>query len=200
MDRVKIKTIVIGNTNIGKTSLSRVLTGEKLNHLEMTTIGVDMFELNLVSPQGKVLQFIIWDTAGQERYRTLVKSYFLRCQLCLLCFDVTSIASFNSLYYWIDQIKYSCTEPPKIILVGTKADVTSNTHVPQNKIYAFINKFDINYIETSSSTFDNIEILKKIMVDSSKDLVQINKPQINEYNNCCWGIPKEKPRRKLSIT
>lgn len=72
------------------------------------------------------LQF--WDTAGQERFRSLNTAFYRDTDCGVLVFDVTKLASFNSLDSWLSEFRRNrqgeneIGEVP-IVLVGNKADL-----------------------------------------------------------------------------
>ena len=66
---IRCKTIIVGNSGVGKTSIISRYIG-KFNPLEKMTIGASFIN-KLEEIDGKKVLFEIWDTAGQERYRSI---------------------------------------------------------------------------------------------------------------------------------
>ena len=72
-----LKCIIVGNGQVGKTSMLQryckgVFTGEYKK-----TLGVDFLEKRTyVKSLGEEIVFHIWDTAGQEYYDTITKRYY----------------------------------------------------------------------------------------------------------------------------
>lgn len=46
----------------------------------------------------------IQDTAGQERFRTLIPSYYRDASGAILVYDTTSMASFQKLESWLEEV------------------------------------------------------------------------------------------------
>lgn len=149
------KIIVVGDSNVGKTSLTyRFCEGRFLDGPD-ATIGVDFRErrLNIDGQEIKVIcnkskvrftflyysRFIflklqLWDTAGQERFRkSMVQHYYRNVHAVIFVYDVSNPSSFNSLKQWIEEVdRHSFNDIPRI-LVGNKCDVGNavNTNAAQ---------------------------------------------------------------------
>ncbi|KRT81529.1 ADP ribosylation factor [Oryctes borbonicus] len=127
------KVIVLGDSNVGKTSLTyRFCEGQFLEAPE-ATIGVD-FRERILNIDGQEIKLQLWDTAGQERFRkSMVQHYYRNVHAVIFVYDVSNAASFDSLKQWIEEVdKYSFNDIPRI-LVGNKCDVSNavNTNVAQ---------------------------------------------------------------------
>ena len=64
----------------------------------------------------------MWDTAGQERFRSLIPSYINDSSVAVVCYDITSKQSFESVTTWIEQARTIRGEDLIIFLVGNKID------------------------------------------------------------------------------
>jgi signal recognition particle receptor subunit beta len=68
----------------------------------------------------------VWDTAGQERFHSMSKHYYRRAAGALMVYDITDLASFHRVKWWVDSMldavvsDTSNAEPPVLIL-GTKS-------------------------------------------------------------------------------
>mmetsp|Transcript_19046 Transcript_19046/g.30320 ORF Transcript_19046/g.30320 Transcript_19046/m.30320 type:complete len:107 (+) Transcript_19046:56-376(+) len=94
------KTIIVGDSGVGKTCLLERFVDDRFLVDFATTIGVD-FKLYVMQTQGKTIKLQIWDTAGQERFRGITNSFYRGANGILLCFDVTSARSFEHLESWL---------------------------------------------------------------------------------------------------
>jgi len=85
----------------------------------------------------KMVRLQLWDTAGQERFRSLIPSYINDSSVAVVCYDITSRASFDNVNSWIDQARQIRGEDLIIFLVGNKIDDaekrTINTEEGLNK-------------------------------------------------------------------
>ncbi|KAF5287902.1 hypothetical protein FQA39_LY04076 [Lamprigera yunnana] len=154
------KVIVVGDSNVGKTSLTyRFCEGKFLDTAE-ATIGVD-FRERTINIDGEDIKLQLWDTAGQERFRkSMVQHYYRNVHAIVVVYDVTNKSSFNSLNYWLEECDKHCfTDVPRI-LVGNKCDeaLAVNTNLAQR----FADQHHMPLFETSArldSQCDNVEAI-----------------------------------------
>ncbi|CAK0832143.1 unnamed protein product, partial [Prorocentrum cordatum] len=66
------------------------------------------------------VHLFIYDTAGQERFADLAASYYRVGEVCLLCFDMSDMASFDNVNWW--QRKDSVEEGASLEPVTAWAD------------------------------------------------------------------------------
>lgn len=151
------KLILIGNSGVGKSSLLLRFSDNNFGDSYIPTIGVD-FRFRNVTIENKNIKLQIWDTAGQERFRTITTTYYRSANGIVLCYDTTDLKSFSDLESWMEEINQYANNPV-IILVGTKADmkVEEDKKISEKDIQDFINKYDMEHIETSSKTAINTD-------------------------------------------
>jgi small GTP-binding protein len=182
--KYSIKIILIGDSNVGKTSLIQRYMRDEFTDYQFQTIGVDFVYRDYVY-EGESYGIYIWDTAGQEKFQSMVSQFYRGSNGAVLCFDICNRETFESVPKWITEIRKGNPDID-IILCGTKcdldpqisvetastlSDVTHNHHTRNNSYYpvsgkrrqisideavnfAYMN--DISYIETSSKTNTNI--------------------------------------------
>jgi small GTP-binding protein len=57
------KVIIIGDSNVGKTSILRAFLNKEIPKTHLPTIGID-FSLKTINVDDKKIKLQIWDTAG----------------------------------------------------------------------------------------------------------------------------------------
>ena len=152
-----IKILMIGDSDVGKTSLVHCLIEEKFGEKPTSTIGVD-FKSKFIKLKDNFIKLQIWDTAGLERFRTLTKSYYKIANGIILVFDVGNADSFNNIKIWMDQIINNCNENVSLALVGNKIDL-EDRKVSSNIASKFAKDNNMKYYETSSMKIKNVENL-----------------------------------------
>ena len=175
----RIKCVVLGNCNAGKTSLlSRYLNNTYYDYSE-TTIGCSFNNKKIVKDNDEYI-IDIWDTAGQERYRALMPMYYRNSDLIFLCFDLSSDSSISkSFNYWIKEIeKNNNVENKTIVIIGTKSDNKSNLIV--NEIKELIEGTNYSYYETSSKK--NINIKETFDLSFDKVILNFNTKNVIKKN------------------
>ena len=129
-EKLRYKMILIGDSNVGKTSLFKKLTKEVFDPKIISTIGIDKSTLyfNINTSKGeKEVEIVLYDTAGQERFRSISVSYFRDSHGLIIIYDITKFESFNNVEEWIKDIKLNLgnNEDYLIILVGNKVDLVN---------------------------------------------------------------------------
>ena len=116
------KIIIIGDSSVGKTSLTQRATSGVYKDKSLPTLGFEFFPF-IVKYKDTIIKLEIWDTCGQEAYRSLVKSYFCNSSIAIIVYAIDNRKSFTSIEEWIRQCKNLCSPDTKFILIGNKNDV-----------------------------------------------------------------------------
>jgi GTPase SAR1 family protein len=73
-----------------------------------------------------------------------------------LVFDLTNIASFNALGYWLALIEENCNQMPLVVVIANKNDLP-HREVDIETVAEFCRKRDLTYFVTSALTGENVE-------------------------------------------
>ena len=130
------KVLLLGNSDVGKSSLLLRYVDSVWNDSFVPTIGVD-FKVKTLDINDKKIKMQIWDTAGQERFRTVVATYFRGAHGILLLYDVTNKDSFKNLENWLIEIEKNAQEKVLKILIGNKCDLTDDREITTEEGKAF---------------------------------------------------------------
>ena len=158
-DPVRFKAVIIGESNVGKTSLvQRLITGTFSHNLE-STIGVSnskkVFETSTNGP----VELCIWDTAGQEIFHSLVPLYSRSASVCVLVCSVDVEKSVDSIQQWVHTIRESCDPVPPIILALNKIDLADENDEILTKIRKTYPNTFVNEFSCSALTGEGVEEL-----------------------------------------
>ena len=123
--KVKIKTVLLGDSGVGKTSIAVRLSTDEFNERSQPTVGAAFFSFASQTPDGTALEFEIWDTAGQERYRSLAPMYYRGAEVVVLVFALNDKHSFEAGHRWLQDVRSAGTgtDGCTLVLVGNKCDV-----------------------------------------------------------------------------
>jgi small GTP-binding protein len=113
-----IKTVFIGESSTGKTSMVYRLMTDTFHRDTESTIGA-----SFVTIKQDDITYQIWDTAGQERYNSLVPMYCKGAGLIFFVFDLSNPESINRLDFYINNSNIDLDKDVKIIIVGNKLDL-----------------------------------------------------------------------------
>lgn len=119
------KIVILGSQGVGKTSLLTRYVQGTFDPLAPSTIGASFLAKRVVVDD-TVVRLQIWDTAGQERFRSISKLYYRSANCGVICYDVTSEASFVAVNSWLQELKKNLRNNIIIHIVGTKTDLVND--------------------------------------------------------------------------
>jgi len=152
LEKKKFKIILVGSSNVGKTSIMNTFDKNKINKVPSATIGTEFTRIQSTKYNHTLH---VWDCAGQERYRAVSRIYFRDIQGCVFIFDLSDIKSLYDLKtYWIKEVQNNNTINPVSILVGNKSDLS--IHTDYDLIDELVKNYQMKYIETSVVQKKNI--------------------------------------------
>ena len=193
---LKLKLLIIGDSNVGKTSMLLNYTDNYFPESHLATIGVE-YKVKEIKTDKYNIALQIWDTAGQERFRSITKSFFRNTNGILFVYDITSRRSFQSVKDWIKDSEMHDSGFEKI-LVGNKIDLEPKREVQTDELKEYGLKKKIDIIETSAKERINIdEAFKKIVdlilgnKDEKKILEEFGVKTNNEINLDKNGTKKD---------
>jgi len=156
------KIILIGDCNIGKTSLINRYIHNSFENEYLCTIGVD-FMMKTLEIEDKQIKLQIWDTAGMERYKQVTTSYYRGAQAAIVVFDLTNRSTFENVPKWVSGF-YEYSNPlfqKHLVLVGNKSDLVNERKVSKEEIETYVKINSFEYIECSAKSGDNVENIFK---------------------------------------
>ena len=154
--RTVLPLMLLGDGQVGKTSLILKLTGNEFNDSQLTTVGKESY-IYQTKLHGYDLKMKIWDTAGQERFKSMSVQVIKNSDAVILVYAINDINSFNSLDMWLSKLNDATDLSKKpIIIVGNKSDVNDRKITyEEGKKYAESKGY--NFYETSAKSGDHIE-------------------------------------------
>ncbi|CAH0479040.1 unnamed protein product [Peronospora belbahrii] len=155
---VTLKYIVIGDSEVGKSSLLLQLTEQHFQPIHDLTIGVE-FGAKLLEVDGRKVKLEIWDTAGQETFLSITRSYYRGADGALLVYDVGRRESFEHLGRWLQECHQNChNDEIEIMVVGMKCDVEDREReVTEEDGRKWAADHGLFFIEASAKTALNVE-------------------------------------------
>jgi Ras-related protein Rab-1A len=179
-NKIQYKILLIGNTNVGKTSvLKKMITGD-FSDKNISTIGMDQktiyTELELEKNEDKKqkekysFEVTILDTAGQEKFRAITNSFFKGADGILILYDVTNRQSFEQVKLWIESLEEALgnhkTGKYLIILIGNKIDLVEKGQEKEVEEYEAKEKCEDSDFywggEISAKTFTKEQLKEKM--------------------------------------
>ncbi|CAK66698.1 unnamed protein product (macronuclear) [Paramecium tetraurelia] len=147
------KIILLGDSNVGKSSILKRYSENTFSEQQAPTIGLAFYK-KVVERKNIKITLEIWDTAGQEKFKKIAPIYYRNAQAVLICFDVSNRDTLEGAKRWLEEIdKYLDPDCVKF-LVGNKQDYGS-FEIDQ----AFLESNHMKYIQTSAKTGHNVDML-----------------------------------------
>ena len=173
-----IKIVIVGDSSVGKSSLVKQIAYNKFPKNTSSTIGAS-YSTFPYTQNGAIYKFQMWDTARQERYKSLIPMYLNDSKIVLIVFDITCRVSFDEVKeYWFNNVMDEVPDTFKI-LIGAKLDLNKIRTVSTSEASNFAKDNNMEYIECSSKTSDNISKIKNMIVKTGIDIISSN----NNNNN-----------------
>ncbi|MFX0087920.1 MAG: GTP-binding protein [Candidatus Hodarchaeota archaeon] len=159
----RFKFVIIGNHEVGKTSIIRRFVEKKFSQDYRATIGLNVLT-HTFEFFGNEIGVTLYDLGAQKYFRRFRKSYYAGTQAAFIVFDLTNRESFGKISEWYQELKeFTTDEELPIVLVGNKSDLRDERQIFYQEGVKLANKISENektklsYIETSALTGDNIE-------------------------------------------
>jgi small GTP-binding protein len=149
------RVVVLGQSNVGKTSIIKRIIHNKFDNNTMSTVGA-CFRSYIPDKYNGEIKLEIWDTAGQERYKSLAPIYYRDADIILFIYDITDEHSFLEAQKWINEIE-NYNNNYVMILIGNKSDLNEKRKISLDDANNYSNEHLINYYEVSALNGNNIE-------------------------------------------
>ncbi len=144
-----IKTIIIGDPGVGKTSLVKQFISEKFSRDYRITIGTNIFTKKLILHTGETVKMQLWDIAGQERWIKMRHLYYNGAHGVMMVADLTRRKTFEQLVkFWKLDLMEHCEKAP-IILIANKNDLINE--ITKEEIEIIRNDIGARYFFNTSA-------------------------------------------------
>ena len=188
-DLETFKTVLIGDSSVGKTSIITSFTRGFFEENQPSTSSANYTSKALYySPYEKGCTFQIWDTCGQEKYRSLNHIFYKDATIAILVYDIAQKKTYESIVdYWYDEVKQKAPEDILLVLCANKSDLIEEEQVEQQLAQKWANEHKVPFFPTSAK---NLTGIKEMFIDLGQaklnmmfDFSEINKRLEMEMQN-----------------
>lgn len=191
-----IKCILIGTSNVGKSSLFMRLLHDKYISEYQSTIGVDYGEKK-IKYNDENYKVQIWDTAGQERFESITSSFYRNTNCVLYCFSIDNKYSLIKLQKYIDSFRRINPEETLVleILIGLCCDLPPEVTSDEINKFQKDNDIDLYYPVSSKDNINISKLLNIIMLNAKKysikkeikyiEQLDVIEPKQKINDSCC---------------
>ncbi|KAJ3436783.1 small rab-related gtpase [Anaeramoeba flamelloides] len=179
------KTILIGETGVGKSSVLNRFADDIFVNNYRTTIGID-FKTKTLNVENQTVKLQLWDTAGQERFGTLGNSFYRGVKIIILVYDLSNKSSWTKIDEWYSSVmKQTNNSSCEYLLLGNKSDL-NNIQVDEDEVKKWcLEKGNMVNFKCSAKTGENVteafELLVSHVVNPElKKKYNFRDPNINE--------------------
>jgi len=159
----RFKFVIIGDHEVGKTSLVRRFVENKFSRDYRATIGLNILSHN-IEFYGNNVAYSLWDIGAQSFFARFRQTYYLGAQAAFIAFDLTKKESFDNVMKWYNELeKFIDQRKIPLIIIGNKADLVDQRTISYQDGVDLVSDFSKNinikasYIETSALTGENVE-------------------------------------------
>lgn len=177
--KVAAKVLLVGDVNVGKTSIFHRLLYDQFSSSYLQTIGADLGFSTLSLPsQGESDQLSvglqIWDIGGQEQWAKAAKAYYKDAVVLIPVADISNPGSLQALRYWMNEAVSKIYEPYVVLLLN-KVDL-DDKQITDEDINEIEQLRDAERFEVSAKTGANVsqafsETVAKLLIRETSNLL-----------------------------
>jgi small GTP-binding protein len=165
-----IKVIIIGDTNVGKSSIISRLNNQEFRELH-TTLGIE-HHTYLTSVNSFIIRMQIWDTAGQENFNSIINNYYKNTDVAIFVYSIDREDSFKNIQNWFNTVKEKSDQTTVNVLIGNKKDLENEERKvmsDRGEQFAVENEFFLfREVTCKSKDKDELENIMEIFDEIAK--------------------------------
>jgi internalin A len=165
----ELKVLLVGEGDVGKTSLFKALTGQPFDAEERKTPGINIQPWN-ITKDSQSIRLNLWDFGGQKVMHNTHQFFLTKRSLYLLVLDNRKNEAQNRIEYWLKLIETYGGDSP-VIIVGNCAD--------ENPLQIKIRTLQKKYpqikqaLSTSAKQGTGIEELRQAITDQIDNIPHV---------------------------
>ena len=179
------KVVIVGDAQVGKTSLILKYTKGTFNEEYIMTLGAQLSKFEDVV-EGNEIKLVFWDIAGQTNFSQLRQSFYKGSSAAIIVFsheeNELGDRSFNNISKWLQNIVEYCGRIP-VVLFGNKIDLIDVNELILNKdhpksdhnILKLMKELNVlGYLKTSALTGEGVTFAFKTLTNHVFQIMEKN--------------------------
>jgi len=201
----KLKFILVGESQVGKTSLINQYVNNEFDGDYLMTIGNDKMTKDIKINEEQ-LKLEIWDSIGHESLRSANKIFMKNTDIALIVYDITNRQSFLNLNEFYEEL-ININKRDKMIIgiAANKSDLYENAKVNKEEGEEYAKNINALFFESTATDHENVvnifEELIKVYIENNKEVIEQNNnlqsTNISQKNDNIDNIIKEPPGNEL---
>jgi len=156
------KVCLLGDGQVGKTSLIRKFVLDQFSDDYITTVGTKVSKKKIYiefpeEDKSVDLTLTIWDILGQKEFRSLHTTFYAGASGGLIVCDLTRFDTYESMKGWMESL-FSITGKIPLILIGNKSDLEDQRQVNEAAMNSLADEFESIFVLTSARSGENVEL------------------------------------------
>lgn len=168
-NKFRFKITVIGDGEVGKTSLIKKFTKGSFKQDYVKTIGAQFSAYDKEIERDNI-KLLFWDIAGQDDFNFLRPSFFKNSVAAIIVFSLEENElgkdSFSHIPDWHQDVNQFCGDIP-IVLFANKVDLINEENLNHNKIQEIVDKrkFLAYYLTSAKTGYGVIKAFQAIIAE-----------------------------------
>ena len=171
-----IKLIVVGETQVGKTSIINQYIENQFSEEYVTTMTQDKSTKEIELENKTKIKIEIWDTVGQIGIRGTNKIFMKNTKIALLVYDITDQKSFDVLNEFYEQVnEVNGKGKVYFVVAGNKSDLYEDQVISKETGEEYAKSINALFYEISAKDHECIEnLFKESVTEYVKHIVKSN--------------------------
>ena len=164
---LEVKIVLLGDTGVGKSSISTRFSQNKFQESHEVTIGGAYFQHQIALANGSIVKMHIWDTGGAERFRSLTPMYYKDSIAAIITYDITHSKTLNAAEDWLRELGgYKDLKKMVLVLAANKCDMEPEDKFIIARGKQIAEKNGMIFKQTSAKTGAGIQELFRSLTDA----------------------------------
>ena len=187
VEQYEAKIMILGEGNVGKTSLVAALRRESFVENRPTTHGINISSLVLRHPRKDEVDMTLrtWDFGGQEVYRVTHQFFLSRRAVYLLVWSAREGREQNEVESWLRRIRLRVGHDARVLLVATYCD-ERRPEIDYPSLERIFTQMLVRQYNVDNSTSRGIDALRAGIAQESSQL-----PHMGSFISKRWLDARE---------